>query len=249
MNPEYASLFAKYDTTVFERGLNDLQICLSETQKEQFLLFYEHLTEKNKVMNLTAITAFEDVVIRHFLDSLTLVKILDPGENQNLIDLGTGAGFPGIPLKIIFPELKIVLADSLNKRVKFLKEETENLGLKKVTAVHARAEELGKDENYREAFDICVSRAVADLSVLSEYCLPLVRVGGFFVSYKSADSGEEIKRAERAIRILGGKIQEIKTFKLPETEIGRSLIKIRKIKKTPAAYPRKAGVPGKIPLK
>lgn len=232
----------------FYAGLESLDIACSKEQINQFLKFYEMLIEKNKVMNLTAITEFEDVIEKHFLDSLSLVKCMDLTQSLRVLDLGTGAGFPGIPLKIAFPELEIVLMDSLNKRVVFLKEVIEKLGFSGISAVHGRAEEMAGKREYREQFDLCVSRAVANLSSLSEYCIPFVKVGGSFVSYKSGKVEEEVSQAEKAISVLGGAMVKVEKFTLTGTEAFRSLIKIRKKKKTPKGYPRKAGTPSKSPI-
>ncbi len=232
----------------FYAGLKSLDIACSKEQINQFLKFYEMLIEKNKVMNLTAITEFEDVIEKHFLDSLSLVKCMDLNKSLRVLDLGTGAGFPGIPLKIAFPELEIVLMDSLNKRVVFLKEVIEELGLSGISAVHGRAEEMAGKKEFREQFDLCVSRAVANLSSLSEYCIPFVKVGGIFVSYKSGQVEEEVSQAEKAISVLGGAMVKVEKFTLTGTEASRSLIKIGKKKKTPKGYPRKAGTPSKNPI-
>lgn len=235
---------------VFQRGLEDLQIALSTQQHRQFSDFYKILIEKNKAMNLTAITEYEEVVRKHFLDSLSLVHVCDLKEERagerRITDLGTGAGFPGIPLKIAFPHLEIVLADSLKKRVLFLDEVIETLGLKGIRTVHARAEELGRDAAYREQSDLCVSRAVANLSSLSEYCLPLVRVGGRFISYKSGGIEEEAGKAAKAVSILGGETERLYKFDLCGQS--RSFVVIRKVKQTPKGYPRKAGTPKRSPL-
>lgn len=225
-----------------------LGVELTDIQLKQFENYYEMLIEKNKVMNLTAITELEEVVQKHFLDSISLIKVMDLHQNLRVLDLGTGAGFPGIPLKIAFPELEITLVDSLNKRVLFLQEVIEKLNLNKTVAIHARAEELARDKNYREEFDLIVSRAVANLSTLSEYCLPFVKVGGRFVSYKANEVEKEVEEAKKALFLLGGTCSKIQQFTLPGTEIGRSLVVIEKEKKTPKTYPRKAGTPAKNPI-
>ena len=238
----------KYNLEKFETGLRKLNIELSDAQIQQFLDYYELLVEWNKVMNLTAITEFDEVIEKHFLDSLCLVKSMDLSKPLMVLDLGTGAGFPGIPLKIAFPQLEITLMDSLNKRINFLNEVIGKLGLKKITAVHGRAEEMARKKEYREMFDLCVSRAVANLSSLSEYCLPFVKKDGCFVSYKSAESDQEIADAKNAIFLLGGKTGEIVKYQVPGSDMGRALVKINKVKQTPKAYPRKAGTPSKNPL-
>lgn len=241
-----------YDLTSFEKGLEQLSITLSREQKQQFLTYYEYLVEKNKVMNLTAITEYEEVITKHFLDSLAVVKTscFKPEElaGKRLIDIGTGAGFPGIPLKIAFPKLEILLLDSLNKRINFLNEVTEMLGLTKINTVHGRAEDYAKQKEYRESFDFCVSRAVANLSTLSEYCIPFVKQGGCFISYKSGSVDQELIQAEKAVKILGGQREEVVRFSLADTDMDRSFVVIHKAKPTPKKYPRKAGLPSKEPL-
>ena len=234
------------DITKFLEGLEELQISLSENQIQQFLDYYELLVETNKVMNLTAITEFDEVIEKHFLDSLSLIRVYDLRREIKILDMGTGAGFPGVPLKIAFPEIDLVLADSLNKRIKFLQDVIERLGLKKISAVHARAEELGKNKDYREKFDLCVSRAVANLASLSEYCIPFVNEGGMFISYKSGEIEDEVEQSKKAVSILGGSISQVYKFDLYEQK--RSFVLIQKKKKTPKAYPRKAGTPTKLPL-
>lgn len=237
-----------YDTKILTDGCENLGIILSDAQIEQFMIYYEYLIERNKVMNLTGITEFRDVMLKHFVDSLAVVKAVDMNQIATLLDLGTGAGFPGIPLKIVFPHLEIVLLDSLNKRIKFLNEIIEKCRLEKIKAIHGRAEEFAKQKEYRENFDLCVSRAVANLSVLSEYCIPYVKLNGQFISYKSGNIDIELKEAEKAIEILGGKNQNVIRFQLPGSDIDRSFVVIHKDKNTPGKYPRKAGTPVKEPL-
>lgn len=233
----------------FDLELEKIGITLNERQKQQFDKYYEMLVEWNKVMNLTGITEYDEVNLKHFTDSLTIARTQEMQKVQSVIDIGTGAGFPGIPLKIAFPHLKVVLLDSLNKRIKFLDAVIEELGLENISIIHGRAEDFAKKKEYREQFDLCVSRAVANLSTLSEYCLPFVAVNGSFVSYKSGDSEEEIHQAKHAISLLGGKVKNVDKFQLPGTDMGRALVEIKKTKQTPGKYPRKAGLPAKEPLK
>lgn len=237
-----------YDLKVLEQGCEELGITLNEVQKQQFITFYEYLVEKNKVMNLTGITEFQEVLVKHFLDSLACVKAVDMSRIKRIMDIGTGAGFPGVPLKIAFPHLEACLLDSLKKRVNFLEETFQMLKLENITAIHGRAEEYAKNKQYRETYDLCVSRAVSNLATLSEYCLPYVKTGGYFISYKSGTVQEEVEQAQKAVKILGGKIQDVVYFQLPDSEIQRSLVVIEKIKATPGRYPRKAGTPLKEPL-
>ena len=237
-----------YNLEILEKGCEELGITLNDTQKNQFIQFYEFLVEKNKVMNLTGITEFDEVLVKHFLDSLCCVKAVDMSKVKMVMDIGTGAGFPGVPLKIAFPELEACLLDSLNKRVNFLNEVIEMLGLKNVTAVHGRAEDYAKQKEHREKYDFCVSRAVANLSTLSEYCIPFVKEGGSFISYKSGKIDEELTQAENAVKILGGKVQDVVKFPLMDTDMDRSFVVIKKVKPTAKKYPRKAGLPSKEPL-
>lgn len=238
----------KYDLSKFRNGTEKLGLKLDGRQTAQFMEYYELLTEWNAFMNLTAITAFDEVCTKHFIDSISLCTAFDCTKEYSLIDIGTGAGFPGIPLKIAFPDLRITLLDSLGKRVKFLNEVIGHLGLCNIDAIHGRAEDFAKPGLLRERFDLCVSRAVANLSTLSEYCLPYVKVNGFFISYKSGKITDEIQAAQRAVEILGGSIYDQKEFILPDSDIYRNLFLIRKVKTTPGKYPRKAGLPSKEPL-
>lgn len=233
---------------LLKKGLNEIGIEISETQKKQFLLYYKMLVERNKVMNLTAITELDEVMVKHFLDSLLMVKTMPFNAPLSLIDVGTGAGFPGIPIKIIYPQLSVTLLDSLNKRVSFLKDVVKELELKDIVALHGRAEDFGRNKEYRETFDVCVSRAVANLSSLSEYCIPFIKKGGKFVSYKSSISQEEIDNAKNAIKVLGGEIIANNTYDLPCSNIKRTFVIIEKKKETPKKYPRKAGTPTKEPI-
>ena len=234
-----------------EEECSQIGVTLSEKQMEQFFQYYEMLIQWNEVMNLTAITEMDQVVTKHFVDSMSLVKaVSELGSKEiRIMDLGTGAGFPGIPLKIAFPNLKLTLLDSLNKRVKFLNEVIGTLGLEKIEAVHGRAEDFGRNPKYRGQFDLCVSRAVANLATLSEYCMPFVKVGGAFIPYKSGKVEEELNQARGAVKLLGGKIENTVSFELPKTEGERTLVVIRKVESTAKKYPRKAGMPGKEPLK
>ena len=224
-----------------------LGVRFSVDQIEQFYKYMNLLIEWNEKMNLTAITEPKEIILKHFIDSITILKYID--DNSKLVDVGTGAGFPGVPLSIMNPTLKITLVDSLNKRLIFLQEVVKELNLKNIEIVHARAEEFGQNKNYREKFDIATSRAVANLATLSEYLVPLVKIGGKIISMKASNAKEEINDAQKAIEVLGGKIEKIEEFDLPESDIGRTIIIIDKNKCTPAIYPRKAGTPAKEPIK
>lgn len=223
-------------------------VMLITKQLEQFDTYYHRLIEKNKVMNLTAITEYQEVIDKHFVDSLLLAGVRDLTGEMSVIDVGTGGGFPGIPLKIAFPNLKITLLDSLNKRVNFLNEVIEELQLQEIEAIHSRAEDAGQNVKYREKYDLCVSRAVANLSALSEYCLPFVKPSGCFISYKSTNIDEELKQAGKAIKVLGGRLEQPVTVQIPETDIYRQFIMIQKKSHTPKVYPRKAGTAAKNPI-
>jgi len=221
---------------------------LNEKQLSQFQKYYEMLIEWNEKINLTAITEFEEVLKKHFLDSISIGRLISQNEEVSILDIGTGAGFPGIPIKIAFPCVKVTLLDSLNKRVNFLNEVIKELSLEGISALHGRAEDFAKKKEMREQFDFCVSRAVANLSSLTEFCLPYVKVGGCFVSYKSEKAKEELETAQNAISILGGNNVKTDEFLLPGTDFKRTFIIIKKVKETPAKYPRKAGTPIKQPL-
>lgn len=231
-----------------QKDLEEFQISLTDIQLSQFSAYYEMLVEWNEKMNLTAITERSEVEKKHFVDSLSLVKAYDLTEKRSLLDVGTGAGFPGIPLKIVFPKLQITLLDSLNKRIQFLDSVIKELGLTEIETIHGRAEDFSKKDLLREKFDLCVSRAVANMTTLSEYCIPYVKVGGVFISYKSERVTEELSRADRAITTLGGRLKSQIDFYLPNSDIYRNLVVIEKMKPTPKLYPRKAGLPSKEPL-
>lgn len=252
------------DLTQFHKDLSEWGIVLTEKQDEQFLKFYELLVEWNSFMNLTAITEFDEVLKKHFLDSLSFVQYLknikDISEDKvmlsknisekhfTMIDVGTGAGFPGIPLAILFPKAQFTLMDSLNKRINFLNEVIMTIELTNIKTIHSRAEDLAKNQQHRESYDFAVSRAVANLSTLSEYCLPFVKIGGNFISYKSERLADEMSLSGNSITILGGNIKQQIDFHLPNSDIYRNLLVIQKEKSTPKKYPRKAGLPAKEPL-
>lgn len=224
----------------------EANLSFTEEQLAQFTRYYELLVETNKVMNLTAITEPEEVAVKHMVDSLLAFEAAMAG--KTLVDVGTGAGFPGVPLKIYCPSLKVTLVDSLGKRLRFLEQVISELGLKGIRCEHLRAEDAGHNKKHREQYDYVTARAVARLSVLSEYCLPLAKKGGQFIALKGSRFAEEIEEGEAAVKILGGKIISAEPVKLPGLDDGRAIIKIAKIKATPAQYPRKAGTPEKQPL-
>lgn len=228
--------------------MKSVNIDLSDVQIDQLNLFYEMVFETNKVTNLTAITDYYEAAVKHFADSAAIHNVYDMTKVKNMMDVGTGAGFPGIVLKIIYPQLEVLLLDSLNKRVNFLNSVIGALGLKNIQAVHGRAEDLARNNLYREQYDLCVSRAVAGLPVLSEYCLPFVRPGGAFVAYKASGCQQEISDAENAIRLLGGSLRKAAEYTL-QPELVRVFVIIDKVGQTKSKYPRKAGIPSKEPLR
>ncbi len=242
----------KYEKMI--RDFSSLGIEISDVQLEQFNTFYELLIQWNEVMNLTAITDFDEVCKLHFVDSVSVNRYFDFSKSEySVIDIGTGAGFPGIPLKIVFPKLNITLFDSLNKRINFLNEVIEKCDLNKqgsIQTLHGRAEDFASAKNgsLREYFDIAVSRAVANMSTLSEYCLPYVKVGGKFIAYKSEKASEELQKAKGAIHLLGGKLSSVDEFTLPDSDINRTICIVDKVEPTSKKYPRKAGTPSKQPL-
>jgi len=233
----------------FVEQLARLNILISKDQLNMFQTYYDMLIESNKVMNLTAITDLYEVYKKHFVDSVAIHKVFPLDSVKTLIDVGTGAGFPGVPIKILFPHIKVTLVDSLDKRVRFLRDLIQELNLDHVEAVHSRAEDLAKDNLYREQYDLSISRAVSNLSTLAEYTLPFVQKGGNFISYKGNEVEEEVETAKRAIQILGGSVTSIQQIKLPDSDIMRSYVIINKIDETPSKYPRKAGKPEKTPIK
>ena len=237
--------------TTFNEGLlekaSTMGVRFSVEQMDKFYKYMNLLIEWNEKINLTAIIEPNEIILKHFIDSITILKDIKDG--STVVDVGTGAGFPGIPLSIMNPTLKITLVDSLNKRLIFLQEVINELDLKNVELVHARAEEFGRNKKYREKFDIATSRAVANLATLSEYLLPLVKINGKVISMKAGNASQEIEGAKKAIKTLGGNINNIEEFNLPQSDIGRTIIIIDKIKETPGKYPRKPGTPSKEPIK
>ncbi len=233
---------------LFRETLNNKSIVLNDSQMKQFLLYYEKLIEWNEKVNLTAITDKKDVYLKHFYDSVAASFYYSFENNLTLCDIGAGAGFPSIPLKICFPNLQVTIVDSLKKRIHFLETLIDTLNLENVRVIHSRAEDVGQDKKYREKFDLVTARAVARMSVLSEYCLPLCKVGGTFIALKGSNSEEELEGAKKSIHELGGKLSQNNLFQLPIENSDRAVIIIDKIKKTKKMYPRKAGIPNKNPI-
>ena len=223
-----------------------IDITFEKSQIEQFYKYMNLLIEWNEKINLTAIIEPEEIILKHFIDSLTICKYIE--NNATLADVGTGAGFPGIPLKIYRPDIKITLVDSLNKRINFLNEVINNLELKNIVTIHSRVEDFGKNKNYREKYDYVTARAVANLNTLSEYLVPIVKVNGKAICMKGNDVQDEVDNAKHAIKILGGTVEKVDYFKLPNSDISRNIIVVKKVNNTPARFPRKAGMPSKEPL-
>ena len=225
-----------------------LNVNIDENMLAQFMKYKELLLEWNEKINLTAITEDREILLKHFADCVSLVPFINLN-NKSVIDVGTGAGFPGIPVKIVSPSIKLTLLDSLNKRITFLSEVVSSLGLNDVSCVHSRAEDGGQNVEFREKFDVCVSRAVADLSILSEYCLPFIKTGGTFISLKGPDAKQEVINALKAIEVLGGEIENVEKIEIPFTDIVHTLVMIKKVRQTPMKYPRKSGKVSKNPIK
>lgn len=235
----------------FMKQLEVFGITMDDAQFEALEVYAGNLLEWNRVMNLTTITEIPDIYTKHFLDSLSIVGAIPQdqlGTGLTLIDVGTGAGFPGLPIAIAFPNIHVTLMDALNKRCRFLQDTVQKLGINNADVIHARAEELARNKKYRGKYDICVSRAVANLSTLSEYCLPFVRKGGYFLAYKSEKVYEEMEAGLKAVDVLGGTVDQMMSFQLPDTDYKRTLVLIRKDRETPSKYPRKAGTPSKEPI-
>ena len=231
------------------RALDELNIKYDDEIIAKYQAYMEGIIEWNEKVNLTSITDKDEFIVKHYIDSVMCVPCKEFQNAEKIIDVGTGGGFPGIPLALAAPDKEFVLMDSLNKRIKIINQLCEEIGITNVTAVHARAEELAKNKDHRESYDLCVSRAVANLSTLSEYCLPFIKKGGYFLSYKGPDSDQEVKAAKNAIAILGGKIEREEIASIESFDLEHKIIFIKKIKDTPAKFPRKAGTPSKEPLK
>lgn len=235
-------------SSLLENLFKESEIVVTPHQINQFLIYEELMLEWNQKVNITAITNSRDIYIKHFIDSAIVSRYIVAGSNYSLIDVGTGGGFPGIPMKIIDESIELTLLDSLNKRIAFLHAVTESLNLKDIKIIHGRAEDFGLNTGFREQYDVATSRAVASINILAEYCLPFVKVGGFFIALKSDNVEEELKNGEKAVKLLGGDITEVKKYKIPGTDLGRSIVMIKKTTNTPEKYPRKAGTPSKKPL-
>ena len=235
----------KFSDLMIDYG-KEIDIVFTEEQLQKFYQYMNLLIEWNEKINLTAIVEPKEIILKHFIDSLTIVQYIKP--NESVIDIGTGAGFPGIPIKILRKDLKITLLDSLNKRIKFLDEVIKELGLENINAVHARIEEYAKNKQYREKYDVATSRAVANLTTLSEYMLPMVKIKGRAICMKGSEISDEISKSKKSIKILGGEIVNIEEFTLPKSDNKRNLILIEKTENTPSKYPRKPGIPSKEPL-
>lgn len=233
---------------LFRDSLRKRDITLTDGQVGQFATYFDMLVNWNKKMNLTAITEKNEVYLKHFYDSITPSSYIDIHAIQNICDVGAGAGFPSIPLKICFPHLQVTIVDSLKKRIHFLEQLVSELQLKDVHLVHARAEQFGQMEQYRESFDLVTARAVANLAVLCEYCIPLCKLHGSFLALKGANVNEEVERAQKAINVLGGKLETTFSFTLPVEASERSIVHIKKVKQTRKKYPRKPGTPAKFPI-
>jgi len=233
---------------ILNKASNNEGLEFNEKKYNQFMEYKALIKEWNEKVNLTAIKEDEEIVKKHFIDSMKVFKFDELKSAKNIIDIGTGGGFPGIPMKIIKPEINIVLLDSLNKRIKFLNEVIKSLDLKDIKAIHGRAEDFAQEKQYREKFDVAVSRAVANLTVLSEYCIPYVKVGGYFVAMKGPAVEEEIKVSKNAIRMLGGRIEHIEKVQIEDSDLNHNLVIIKKIAETHKKYPRKAGIVAKEPL-
>lgn len=234
---------------LLKQACSDLGIKLNEEQIEKFMSYKKLLLEWNEKVNLTSITDEREIILKHFVDCLSITTVYDIKADTKVIDVGTGAGFPGIPLKIVYPDIKLTLLDSLNKRILFLQDLNIKLEFKNVDCIHSRAEDSGQNKLYREKYDLCASRAVADLSVLAEYCLPFVSIGGSFISFKGAEIEDELNQSKTAIKKLGGEIQNVEIIKIPFSDITHSIITIKKLRQTPSQYPRKAGTISKQPIK
>ncbi|MGV8145367.1 MAG: 16S rRNA (guanine(527)-N(7))-methyltransferase RsmG [Alkaliphilus sp.] len=229
-------------------GCNKMGILISEEQIEKLIKFKKILLERNKTMNLTSIEEEKNFVVKHLLDSISCLTIDELKREQKVIDIGSGAGFPSIPLKIMLPEIRLTLLDSSNKKIGFLEETCESLEIVEVETIHGRAEDFGQNSGYRETYDLALARAVAPMNVLVEYCLPFLKIGGHFICQKGPQLEEEIKKAEKAIQLLGGEVKYIKRNSLPFDKLNHKIVVIKKVGKSPTKYPRKAGKPAKNPM-